>query len=389
MRVALVYEHFSYGGSFERERVMLARTLVERGVDVHVYANPDTRTIDLPGVTFHGVRPVLRSSSRFIHAIEYGSFALIATRQLRRERARYDVIDVAGTTAWEHDVLRAHAVQLAEQERWPLRGGKTFRAARVRAFLGPFSYPKTGVARAIERLQYRPQRFRRVLAITDQVRDDLLRVHNVPRELVRVVPYPIDVTDFGGAQRGTVRSKLGVGDEALVLFVGHEFEAKGLAEAIEAVAGLERSPHLAVVGKGQPDRYRQLAQRAGIADRVHFVGPTEQPQEYFADADVFLLPTRHDVWGTVLLEAMAAGVPIVTTDVAGAAAVVQSAQAGFVIPSGAGERLREALRVLLEDGAWAREIGARGRRAAAGFSVEEFGRSVYEEYCRVAEESRS
>ena len=100
MRIALVYRNFNLGGSLERDEVFLARGLIELGHEVHCYCNPDTSTAEIPGATFHDVRPWVVSSSRLGRPIERGSFALAATRALRHDRANYDIVDVCGTSGW-------------------------------------------------------------------------------------------------------------------------------------------------------------------------------------------------------------------------------------------------------------------------------------------------
>ena len=185
MRVALVFRNFNMGGSLERDAMLHARALVDAGFDVHAYRNPATSVPELTGVTFHDVRPATVSRSRLGYPLECASFAIAATRAIRRDRARYDIVDVHGTATWEQDVVTVHAVTKAEQRRWPFEAGKEYRAARLRAYLGHFTRPQLGVARSIERLQFRRGRFARVVAVAESVRDDVVQVHGVDPALVR------------------------------------------------------------------------------------------------------------------------------------------------------------------------------------------------------------
>jgi glycosyltransferase involved in cell wall biosynthesis len=374
VRVALVYQSFGLSESLERQRVLLARALVEAGVEVHFYGNVDHGTADVPGVVTHPLLPHVRRTSAFAQAWTYGRLAATATKTLRRDRDQYDIIDVAGTTAWEHDVLRVHAVTVAEQRRWPIRGGRTFRAAGLRARVAPIRYPKIAVARSIERLQYRPGRFALALAVTDEVRQDLIDVHGVTGERIEVQPNPVDTHSLRTAQRGWLRDAIGVGDDVpLALFVGHGFERKGLADAIAALSGLSDVTHLAVVGGDDARPYSKLALELGVRDRVHFVGPTETPEMCFRDADLFVLPTHEDVWANTLIEAMAAGLPVVTTDAAGASSLVEKAGAGLVVAAGRVRPLREAMARVMTDARLGQEMARRGEAAAAQFALEAFG----------------
>jgi UDP-glucose:(heptosyl)LPS alpha-1,3-glucosyltransferase len=224
-----------------------------------------------------------------------------------------------------------------------------------------------------------------VVAVSEQVADDLVRVHRVARERISVVPYPIDLERFRNVAPNGFRARLAVGDARLLLFVGHDFERKGLGEAIAALAGLPEA-HLAVVGNGPKGEYEAAARRAGAAGRVHFVGGTEEPERLFAEADLFLLPTRNDVWGITILEALAAGVPVVTTEAAGAAPVVRASGAGVVLADGDPAGIRAALVPLLGDEKRRLEAGRRGPAAAAAFGVEAFADATVRIYERVVRE---
>lgn len=386
MRVALVYQDFHLKGSLARERVLLARGLAAQGVEVHSYSNPDTREENLASVQFHDIHPTHRSSGRIGHAVECGTFAWKATRLLREHRSRYDVIDVAGTSAWEHDVVRAHAVPISEQRRWPERGGKSFRAARARARAAHVLYPALGVARVTQALQLKPGNYSRVVAVAEEVSRDLQRVHGVPERMIHVIAPPIELSGPAGTARLELRLRLGLGDrDQLVLFVGHDFEGKGLKEAIEAVAA-EPAAHLAVVGGGDGLPFRTVADRLGAADRVHFLGVTAEPNRFFQEADVFLLPTHQDVWGTAIIEAMAAGVPVITTAVAGAAAEVRRTGAGLVVENGSSTGLKDAVASLLEAPSLRRQMGERGRGVASRYGEAEHVRSMIEIYSGIIDE---
>lgn len=390
MRVALVFRNFDLGGSLERNGVLLARSLAARGVEVDYYCNPETRTVDVPGVVFRDVRPLTVSRSRLGYPLECGSFALAATRALRRSRERYDVIDVRGISAWEHDVVHVHAVPRAEQRRWPSERGRAYRAARARAFLGPVLRPQTALARSIQRLQFRPGRYRRAIAVTESVRDDLEREHRVPRELIDVIPPPVDVERFAAGKGAGLRRELGLAsDEALLLFVGHAFERKGLSEAIASLPHVEAGAHLAVLGKGNPLPFRRQAEVLGVERRVHFLGGSEEPERFYRDADLFLLPTRQDPWGIPLIEAMAAGLPVVSTEVAGAAETVKTAGAGVIVADTSPAPLGEAVSTLLLDPSRRRTMAERGRVAARRFGADAEAEGVLAVYETILADHRA
>src|SRR4029077_4893375 len=105
----------------------------------------------------------------------------------------------------------------------------------------------------------------------------------------------------------------------------------------------------------------------GLTRRVHFVGSVDDPERYYAEADLLVLPTRSDPWGIPLVEAMAAGMPVVTTRFAGAETVLADAGAGGVLPDGPAAGLRDAILGLIQDPVRRRQLGERGPAAAERF----------------------
>jgi glycosyltransferase involved in cell wall biosynthesis len=386
MRVALVHPHFSRSSSLERDSVLLAAGLISRGVEVHCYCDPATRSADVPGVRFHDVSAVrigrVPDTSRLAHPLERGSFAAAATRALRRDRHLYDVIDVRQTAAWEHDVVTVHGVVAALQRRWPIEAGRSFRAARLRASAAPVLRPQIAVDRAIQTLQLRRGRFVRVIVDHAQARDDLFTIHGVPPDAIDFVPQPIDLARITAAKPTGIRHTLGVpAEESLVLFVGHGFQRKGLDRLIAALAGVPRA-HLLVVGDGDRSALTSLIERERLAPRVHFVGRVDDPERYYAEADLLALPTRTEPWGIPLIEAMAAGIPVISTSIAGAAHVVTRAEAGIILSNQSIDALRDALNTLVQDPERRHRMGERGRAAAARFSPESHADAVLDTYKR-------
>jgi len=383
IRVALVYEYFSLEGSHDRLSVLLARSLVKLGVDVHVYCNPDTRTVDVPEATFHDVPAVLPyADGRFSQPLHLLSFTARATRALRRDRARYDVVHVSGCSAWEHDVVTVHSVTKAEQQRWPQRAGRNYKAARARALLAPVLRPRVGLLRWVQRRQLRPCSYARLIVPTNEVRRDLEVLYRVPSERIEVIPYPITVEPSAREETPEeLRRSLGLPPECpVILFIGHDFERKGLFEAVEALPGLEPEAHLVVVGNGDRTPFLASAERLGVARRVHFVGATTAPERFFAESDLLLHPSREDVWGMAVPEAMAFGLPIVTSAVTGAAGEVRSAGSGVVVEDTSPLRLRQALSELLRDPERRRTMGERGRAASARFLPDAIAERTLEVY---------
>jgi UDP-glucose:(heptosyl)LPS alpha-1,3-glucosyltransferase len=148
-----------------------------------------------------------------------------------------------------------------------------------------------------------------------------------------------------------VREQFRIGpDKVVALIVAQDFKRKGLRPAIEAVARVpDERLVLLVVGKPDARPYRQLAQRLGVADRVVFAGPTSDTYGFYRAADLFVLPTWHDPCSLVVLEALAMGLPTITTRQNGACEFIEEGRHGYVLPDPSDvEGLARGVRQLLD-----------------------------------------
>jgi UDP-glucose:(heptosyl)LPS alpha-1,3-glucosyltransferase len=153
-------------------------------------------------------------------------------------------------------------------------------------------------------------------------------------------------------------------DDKLLLQLGSGFRTKGLDRSIRALASLPREllarTRLYVVGADRKAGYERLARRLGVADRVVFLGPRDDVPRILLAADLLVHPAYHENTGTVLLEALAAGLPVVASGVCGYAHYVEEAHAGWVIPEPFDQSLFEhTVRTALERPDLA-EVGQRG-----------------------------
>jgi glycosyltransferase involved in cell wall biosynthesis len=178
----------------------------------------------------------------------------------------------------------------------------------------------------------------------------------------RVFYYPFtsqaaaDMPDFGPrpsetrqAMRETARKKLGIAGRRVVLAVGQFIRRKGFDVLIKAAAGL-RDAEVLIVGGEAPEEFVTLRRETG-ASNVEFVGFMKKDRlaDYLLAADVFAMPTREDIWGLVVNEALSFGLPVVSTDRCGAALeLVKDGENGFIVPAEDAGALRSAIEKALE-----------------------------------------
>ncbi len=279
-------------------------------------------------------------------------------------QARYDC-SVGFVNTWGHDVLIPQGgVQAGSLNANARRFSSPL--ARGLYLLGKAANPKYWVYRAIEERQYSPKRQTRVVAVSNLVKKHLQDYHHLASQQIRVVPNAIDLKRMmisqPGAARCAFRNRLGLEPSDLVgLFVGHNFALKGLKPLLLALGARRKADHagrpihLIVSGGGEAGPYRRLANQLGLRDTTHFLGFYPDIRACYWSSDFFVQPTYYDPCSLVVLEALACGLPVITT-----------VQNGASEPHG-----RRASRLRLDGAGRARRAG-RGpaphdeRRQAAG-----------------------
>lgn len=367
LRIAYVYRHFQRVGSIPNRFVRNAELLAQ-SANVTVFCAASTREATAAPMRFQTVEPIVRGRGRVAYAVECGTFAARATRALSRTASSFDLVHVEGYAALGADLVTVHAVRAAEVEHYFERVEPD---AGMRGQLHALVRPQTRVVMSIERRLFGGPDPPYCLCISDAVRSDLERVHAVPRELTEILPYGVSLDRFrhDPGARASQRAKLGVPEDRLVcLFVGDDFERKGLACAMEGLARSRTPAELVVIGSDRADEHRALATSLGMGDRVQFIGrvPNEDLPEWYSASDVVLLPSRQDAWGIAVIEGLAAGRVVVTTEFTGASSAIRSGVDGFVL-EGAGDPA--ALAALVDA-----ELGDPARRKAVMASAAEAAR---------------
>jgi glycosyltransferase involved in cell wall biosynthesis len=179
----------------------------------------------------------------------------------------------------------------------------------------------------------------------------------VPGEKVVVIPNAIDVETLAGIVREPA-----AGGRYRVGFIGRLDPVKRVPDLVRAVAMLPGDVELHVYGEGRErGRIEQEIRRAGAGGRVVMHGAVAGPAEALGRVDVLVLPSEAEGFGLVLIEAMAAGVPVVATDVAGIRDVVQDGRNGVLVPAGSPADLAGGIERVRNDAELRRRIVSDGR----------------------------
>ena len=230
----------------------------------------------------------------------------------------------------------------------------------------------------LEKELFTSPRLLSVIANSERGRNEITLRFGVPRERIAVVRNGVDPARFPPAGRdaasSALRATLGFGaDETIFLCVGSGFARKGVGALTRAAVRLARTGanfRVVVVGKGDPGPYRRILREGGAEERVRFAGPVAGAADYLLGADAFVFPTIYEPFSNACLEAMAAGLPVITTAVNGVSEVIRDGVSGLVVDdpmddAGIAERMARLLSVDTR-----RRMGEEARRAAEGLTLE-------------------
>ena len=242
----------------------------------------------------------------------------------------FDVVAGFGVQSPRESVVWIQSVHAAW---WDLCRRRRRGWLRWQQQLNPFHH----IVLRMEEELLRHRRYRRLIALSPAVREDLNRFYGVPASDVDVLPNGFHPAEFHPGvrvrHRLEQRRRFGIPAGAwVVLFVANEWERKGLVPLLEAIAQMkDSSVHLVAAGRLPAGFIMHCAARLGIQERVHMVGATSHVNECFGMADAFALPTIYEAWGMVIIEALACGLPVLTSQTAGASVAVQPGVNGYLL----------------------------------------------------------
>jgi len=323
MKIAFIRNEYDPYGGAENYTQTLMDSLAERGVEVHLFA----RRWIASGNTklhFHHI-----GGPRTPSLLRHASFVFFVRRAIRREE--FDLIQSNERTLCQ-DVYRAgdgvHA-------RWlELRASHQNCLSRLLVRINPFHHYLLWLER---RLLEQPN-LKAVIVNSNMVRHEITSRFQIPNERIHTIYNGVDIKRFRPENRLTIgnqlRSECGLVDEIpVVLFVGSGFERKGLGNLLRGMALAIGRAQLWVVGKGNKRPYQRLAQKLGLMSQVTFWGPHQDTLRFYAAADIFAFPTVYDPFSTAVLEALATGLPVITTAQCGTAEIISHGKEGFILSS--------------------------------------------------------
>jgi glycosyltransferase involved in cell wall biosynthesis len=370
--VTIVAHDIGGVGGMERQLTELILGLRRLGHRVTVIA----RTCELPpgsGVAFHRVRAPGRP-----FLLAYPWFMLAGSLAVRRWRR--GVVQATGAIVLNRvDVLAVHYCHQVGPVN-PSRATRLFRAqARMAGIL----------KRRGERLCFDTNRASSVVCVSDGVAAEMREHFPQLAGSVLTIHNGVDTDVFAPEARSgearAMRASLNIPQGGLLaVFVGSEWERKGLEPAIRALA-LTPAWTLMVVGAGERTRYRELAERLGVGERLRWLGVTADVALVYKMADAFVLPSSYETFSLVTFEAAASGLPVLATPVSGVRELIEDERNGYLIDRDP-QLIAERLGRLAADAELRSRLGRAARESALAFSVERMVFEYHELYVRLADQ---
>ena len=350
MRLALVCRPFVFHGGVETATAGLMGELQRRGHAIDLLTTNGQE--DVPGVAVRRLPTVPQPS-----VLRLLSFAVAARRA------------VAGAG---YDIVQSHERGL-QQDLY--RAGEGVHRAYLAAVgrRGMTLSPQHRLVCALEKRIFTLQSVRHVVAISRGGKAEIERMFRTPAEHVTCIYNGVDLARFHPDNRAryrrTTREELGLPSQSwVVAFVGSGFHRKGLDALLAGIARLDDPRcRLIVAGKGDVAPYRARAERLGLTERVTWAGPRHDVDRLYACADVVALPALYEPFGNVHLEALATGVPVLSSRAAGGAELIVDGRNGWVAAISSGDAVAEGLGALRQvDGG---RLSVAARESAEPFTV--------------------
>ena len=330
-KIALAIENFSrQAGGAESYGVSLACMLQDSGWEVHLFGqrwDGEPRSAVFHPINIPKTMPAWAKMIWF--ALRHKQ--LVAT-------CDFDVVLGFGNTI-QMNVYQSHGGvhRFSANRKVYAERNAVFRTVkRLLITLSPKHRARHWIESAPFRLNQRP----RMVAISQMIKDDMENFFSTAKDEIEVVYNGVDTNKYNSALRqhgrGSLRKKWGISDnDVIFLFVSYELKKKGIEPLVAASAYLKKDKinnfRVIVVGGTPYPSLRRRIQKRDLNEKIIFIGRSTHIEEYYANSDVLVLPTYYDACSLVVFEAMACGLPVITTVYNGAAGMMSDGKHGYII----------------------------------------------------------
>ena len=216
---------------------------------------------------------------------------------------------------------------------------------------------------------------------TGEITDDYLMYYGAKKERIHRIPFTslrekdILESPISKEEKKQLREELGLDEAHIVVSVGQFIHRKGYDVLLKSCLGLNKDIGIYIIGSDPTDKYISFKEEHKL-ENVHFVGfkKKEELKKYYSAADLFVLPTREDIWGLVINEAMAYGLPIITTDKCIAGIELVDQKNGAIVPAEDSVALHNAIIDILSDNERLRSMAIVSNNRIKDYTIEEMAK---------------
>ncbi len=392
MKIAIVVRECHRRGGISRVVSEIVEKIAILGHEVHVFSG-NYENVDDTKIILHKI-PMIKGSlfnnlglykiAKFLEGI---SFCIISKFYLKSDI--FDIVHVNGDTLSKFDIRMAHSCHKA----WLKLANKDLK--------GPIDWIKKNLnphhwrILITEKFNFKKGNYKKIIAISEIVKQEIVENYDIPSKDIVVVHLGVDLNEFNPTNkklyRNDIRNKYNISNEDIVLlFVGYDFRRKGLEFVIRALNKLKyKNIKLLVVGKDRISPYLNLARQLNVEDKIVFVGPQTEINKFYSASDIFVFPTVYEPFGLVIIEAMASGVAVVVSKLAGAAELITDNRDGILIENPKNvDEIEEKLSYLIENEKLREEIGKNARITAENFCWDKVAKRIVNVYKEVLESKK-
>jgi len=321
MNIAFIRKKYTFHGGSEAFTSLLINKLLEKGHKIFIYAIKwDAGGASNPNLIFKKI-PVLNMGS----LLRDLTFVLSSLFLLKKEKY-LDLIQTHDKTLFQ-DIYRAgdgcHLTWL--KIRW--KYGNILE--KISIIVNPWHW----LILWIERTIFLKKHYKKIIAISQMVKNNIIENYYINPEDITVVYNGVDLEKFNpenkAKYRNIIRNNYNITpNDFVILFAGSGFKRKGLHFLIESLNHIHIPITLLIAGKGKLE-----IKNKNTIHKIIFCGAQPKIEQYYAAADIFVFPTLYEPFGNVHLEALASGLPVITTKNSGAAEIIDEGVNGFVMSS--------------------------------------------------------
>jgi glycogen(starch) synthase len=363
-------EYFPISGGTGAYVYYLSRQLQKLGHNIHIITRHEmnlTETVDGVSITYiksegnpltrywgfarSTFKKLKELNKKFEFDIIHANLPLVPNFALPEDSAKAVISTVHSTWKGEAEAIRREGLRkLNTNEKFMLEFNSLLRSSEKKLM----------------------KRSNALIAVSTYTKEELTEFYDIAEEKIHVIYNGVDVEKFKpNKDRAGLRRELGLEEEQkIILFVGRLYRRKGLDTLLQSIPKVIQNfkdVKFVISGEGfkqNKEKLLKLTKKLNIANSVSFVGyfPDEKLPGLYAASDVFVLPALYENFPFAILEAQATGLPVISTRVGGIPELVTNNKNGLLVEPANSDQLTETMISLLQNPAFAEELGRRGRR---------------------------